>query len=690
MGSSSSAPPAPDLTNVMANIGRVQETMFGWGNQAWDWIQGQAKAMQPFVTEGQKLAQSVGKEAGDITSSIRSQWDKYAPLRDKNINDAMNFDSPGNIERWQGMNTAQIAQQAQQTGAAARSALIDYGVKPTDARFGLDLPIRLQQMASTAGSNNAIRLGLENEGFKRRSDTLGQGVKEQELGNQTGSLALQGAAMPTSIGTAYTQAMFPWMNPQHAMETSGNMAVNSGRLYNDAYRSAIEGWKAENSAGGSGAGTALGIGSTVLGGMTKSPALAEGGTVPGANQIEGGRRPGENYATHHANVRTEGKMPAQPDSGTVLSDNQIEGGRRPGEDYAAHHANVPSEGEMRGPGTSSSDGHMGWRKHYGGKMGHPEGYAAGGAVARAPMPVMQTQPQQFMQQPMPMDDEAPLEGMNVPPQLRGIPSMMPQRQQPQAHARGDSVGGQMPISEQGGYVDPRMSPSGGRVTDDIPAVIQNTNPQRPAAINAGEFIFTKAAATEIGHDKLRRMMKQAEARAAGTMKPGGTPGSDQRQTASRDRPNMAGRRPANSYAQGGGVPHHILGAAGSVAGNFIPVPVIGPMVGKFAGQTAANLIEGRGENIDDDALGAIGIGGEEDGGGGVLGSVANGVMGGILGGPQRPAPMSDRPVNAMPSPYIDAHDGDYLAARGGSVPGGVLQTGRRARPFAGAIRRAAA
>jgi len=57
---------------------------------------------------------------------------------------------------------------------------------------------------------------------------------------------------------------------------------------------------------------------------------------------------------------------------------------------------------------------------------------------------------------------------------------------------------------------------------------------------------------------------------------------------------------SQNFKGGGGV-HDILGTLGGLAGNLIPIPVLGPMLGKFAGHTLGNLIEGGSDEIADDA-----------------------------------------------------------------------------------------
>ena len=56
------------------------------------------------------------------------------------------------------------------------------------------------------------------------------------------------------------------------------------------------------------------------------------------------------------------------------------------------------------------------------------------------------------------------------------------------------------------------------------------------------------------------------------------------------------------YADGGAV-HDILGTVGGMLGSMIPIPVLGPAIGRFAGHTLGNVFEGNTGNIDDDLKG---------------------------------------------------------------------------------------
>lgn len=68
-------------------------------------------------------------------------------------------------------------------------------------------------------------------------------------------------------------------------------------------------------------------------------------------------------------------------------------------------------------------------------------------------------------------------------------------------------GGAIPSpDEEGRYMDPSMSPSGGEATDDIPAEIEGG---KPAALNAGEFVFPKDVVGWLGEKGMQQIIIKA-------------------------------------------------------------------------------------------------------------------------------------------------------------------------------------
>lgn len=459
MAKGTRAPQQPDFTNVINNINTQSNELAGWGRSAWDWATGALKSLEPYVQGTQQLASDQATKSAQAADLQRSGYSRYLPVMSKQIDTAMNYDSPENIARWRALSTAQIAKEAQAAGDSAKANLVSYGVKPTDARFGaLDFGLKMQQAATTAAQNNAIRLGVEQQGANLRQGVINTGLQEAGLANQTTGTAASTGVLPVTAGTSYLGAASPYMNPLGYSTAALGGYGQTGNIYNQAYGNQMAQWQAQQNAGGSGLGTALGIGS-----MLATPFFPAAGMVGmGASRFF--------------------------EKGGVVD---IEGGRRPGQDYNVVHADRSPRGQ----------GHM------------QQPYANPGPGGPAAYPRT--------------------DGMYGPGTYQE-----PKRDWKFYYADGGMVGsGALPIAQTGGMVPPGMSPSGGAVVDDIPAVVNpgRGGPPRVAAINDGEFIFPREAVMKIGSDRLQSMVDKAL-------------GQGQR-----DQPVNAGRRPATPPGGGRGV-----------------------------------------------------------------------------------------------------------------------------------------
>lgn len=137
----------------------------------------------------------------------------------------------------------------------------------------------------------------------------------------------------------------------------------------------------------------------------------------------------------------------------------------------------------------------------------------------------------------------------------------------------------MPIGDAGPAVigravPPSMSPSGGAVTDDIPAVIMAQQggqavPTGPAAINAGEFIVPTDVVDWMGQKGLQDMIDKARKEQAGaTAKPEAGPA-------------QAIPTGPPAYARGGPVQLNTYAEAWNPQDNRSAVPTRGAGVGRF-------------------------------------------------------------------------------------------------------------
>lgn len=73
-------------------------------------------------------------------------------------------------------------------------------------------------------------------------------------------------------------------------------------------------------------------------------------------------------------------------------------------------------------------------------------------------------------------------------------------------------GGVIP-DEEGQYIDPSMSPSGGQAVDDVPAEVTDTG--QPAALNAGEFVIPEDVVSWLGEKGIQQLIMKARKEMAG-------------------------------------------------------------------------------------------------------------------------------------------------------------------------------
>lgn len=149
--------------------------------------------------------------------------------------------------------------------------------------------------------------------------------------------------------------------------------------------------------------------------------------------------------------------------------------------------------------------------------------------------------------------------------------------------------------EDGGYVPPEMSPSGGAVTDDIPASVDGS-PQPQAAINAGEFIMPQRTTNYYGTKHLQGLIDKADAAMGVEPQPSG-PELGPAVGGESPPPVQAGALPINPQpqirmARGGRVPA-IGGAGGRFAGGnsrIGAVPARRQMPSPYPGGSGAGAV----------------------------------------------------------------------------------------------------
>lgn len=196
-----------------ANAGR----MSGIAGDSYAWNLGEANRLQPMFRELTGQARGISSEAADRSGRIGQQYDSvFSPVNAQVASDAMNYDSPAEMERAAGQalsdtNTA-FGQARGRTGAYFGK----YGLNP--ANFASqNFLLNLEQAKAGAGGMNAARENRRMGGIQLRTGAanLGRGILSDATsqsglaltgGNAAGDLATGGM----NVYNAGTSAALPW------------------------------------------------------------------------------------------------------------------------------------------------------------------------------------------------------------------------------------------------------------------------------------------------------------------------------------------------------------------------------------------------------------------------------------------------------------------------------------------------
>jgi hypothetical protein len=210
--------------------------------------------------------------------------DVYQPVEDRQVQDAMTFDSADNMERRRGMAMAGVAQGFEAARQNTMRDLESYGINPGAVRYaGLDAGIRAQQGASEAAAGTMSDLNTENAARSLRQGAIqvgqtypGQVIGESGAAMNAGSGAVNAALNTTASGSSTMGTPTAWY-------AGGNQAFGSAAdTMNASYKNRLAAYEAEKN-NSTGFGTALGAG---LGAVKMF--AAEGGEVPmGASPTHG-------------------------------------------------------------------------------------------------------------------------------------------------------------------------------------------------------------------------------------------------------------------------------------------------------------------------------------------------------------------------------------------------------------------
>lgn len=125
-------------------------------------------------TSGQnEAARKMAEIAGE-------QWDRYkqvyAPIEDKYVTDAQNYDTPEQREKAAAAANADVTQGYDDQRSQQERQLASYGISPDSGKFAVvNDRLRGQEAAQEAAAQNNARQQVQNTGWARRTDALSLG-----------------------------------------------------------------------------------------------------------------------------------------------------------------------------------------------------------------------------------------------------------------------------------------------------------------------------------------------------------------------------------------------------------------------------------------------------------------------------------------------------------------------------------
>ena len=491
------------MMEAMASAQAAQQA-YALGEQQLQWTQQVWNQEQPLMdaSEKQQMAlaaaeqQSLEQSQAESAQQYAQYESTYAPLEASYVNQTENWASPSAVAEARGQAMGDVAEQGQAGLNSAAETLRSYGINPGSGRYAA-LYTGAQPMLgaaeAAAGTTAAQNLRLQQMGLESGAINTGRGLVNATEGlTQAGTGA--GGAASGAAGTAAQTANQNLSTGSTAM-TNPSQWFNAGANNMNSYVNAVNGYNQAqvgfNEAGASemgGLGSALGsvLGAGMMAFHERGGAVGydDGGTV---GDVQPG--PTVTYPTGQSQQLMVG-----PPQYTPLTTAQRQASPDHMGPMYSRTAGRAVLNDPRAAPTADPRTFPAWKS----------GYAYGGGVD----PTL-----------------TPTQGGGA----TGIPSapVMP----PQPMPLGYTPGGTVPV---------HASPSGGVVTDDVPAML-----------TANEFVIPKDVATWLGHKALASQIDKAR--------------QEQQKFASRDdiggepthaipqRPTFVSR-PAHAHNMGGAIP----------------------------------------------------------------------------------------------------------------------------------------
>ncbi len=202
--------PDPGIQDAAYEMGDLGDEALDFFKQAY----AEGTSRQGVIDEAAKHV--VGNMMGmsdDAKAHSEELWNryenKYMPVEDRVIDDAMNWDSADNQAASAAQAKADVNTSTAQQQAATERQQEAMGVDPTSGRYqSLDSQADTQAALNAADAENAARTQRQREAVQMREGVAQQGLQEAGLGNQTASLAGSLGSGGINTGLAANQGFY--------------------------------------------------------------------------------------------------------------------------------------------------------------------------------------------------------------------------------------------------------------------------------------------------------------------------------------------------------------------------------------------------------------------------------------------------------------------------------------------------
>lgn len=231
-------PPDPDplIGQAAMSNAELSKEMAGVARDQLAWEKERAAKQDPMIA--QIVNQQI--QTGN-TNSARAdeQWNLYKqlyqPVEEKNVQDAMNFDSPARKEQMAAEAGADVTRSYGSAADQNMRTMAAMGINPNSGRFaGMANENSLAQARDTAGAMNKARRDTELQGMALRTGVaqLGRGLPSTGLAADStalnaGNSAVGNMAAGSQIANANNMAAAQWFNGAVGGNNSAGSLMNN-------------------------------------------------------------------------------------------------------------------------------------------------------------------------------------------------------------------------------------------------------------------------------------------------------------------------------------------------------------------------------------------------------------------------------------------------------------------------------